>query len=173
MSSPTIAALFGQRVVIGVGDMSASNNSAITLSTYALGSCVALAAYDPVMRVGGLLHVMLPESSITPAKALTQPAMFVDTGVPALMRALIGFKAEPRRLRVFLAGGASVLTNVDNFKIGERNIRAMTAHVTQLGLNVTHTALGGTINRTVHLNIANGAVTLKTPEANDSLSLAA
>ena len=67
--SPSIASLFAQRLVVGVGDMIVSNNAASTLSTYALGSCVAIAAYDPVVKAGGLLHIMLPDSTISPAKA--------------------------------------------------------------------------------------------------------
>ncbi len=173
MSSPSIAAIFGQRVVIGVGDMSVSNNPAITLSTYALGSCVAIAVYDPIVKVGGLLHVMLPDSTISPAKALTQPAMFVDTGLPVMMRALAGMKIDPRRLRIFLAGGASVLCTVDSFKIGERNIHATNLLLAQLRLPVTLSALGGTINRTVHLNVGTGVITLKTPIATENWSFAA
>src|SRR5688500_1052234 len=138
MSAPSIAALFAQRVVIGVGDMSVSNNPSITLSTYALGSCVAVAAYDPVTHAAGLLHVMLPDSAISPQKAVSQPAMFVDTGMPHLLRALAGLKGEPRRLQIFLAGGASVLCKSDSFKIGERNIRATLNDLAARGLRVAH-----------------------------------
>lgn len=173
MSSPSIAALFQQRVVIGVGDMSVSNNPAITLSTYALGSCVAVVAYDPVASVGGILHAMLPDSSISPAKAMSQPAMFIDTGIPALLRSLVGLKAAPHRLRIFLAGGASVLCTNDAFKIGERNIGATRSLLARLQLPVARVALGGTINRTVHLNVGSGALSLRTPESNESWSLAA
>lgn len=173
MSSPSIAALFQQRVVIGVGDMSASNNAMITLSTYALGSCVAVVAYDPLVKAGGVLHAMLPESSLAIQKAAAQPAMFVDTGLATLLRALDGLKAQRNRLRIFLAGGASVLGGADAFKIGERNIRATQARLAALGLRVSRAAVGGNINRTVHLNIGTGAITLKTPEANDTWSLAA
>jgi chemotaxis protein CheD len=171
-ASTTPPAWFTQRVVVGVGDMGVSNNPAITLSTYALGSCVAVVAFDPAIRAGGLLHVMLPESSISPAKAATQPAMFVDTGMPLLMRALAGLKADPMRLRIFLAGGASVLCGNDSFKIGERNIRATADYVARYRLCVRHSALGGTINRTVHLNVSTGAITMKTPEGESSCSLA-
>ena len=65
MSSPTIAALFGQRVVIGVGDMSVSNNPAITLSTYALGSCVAVAAYDPGRTAWRRIHFVVKPRSFS------------------------------------------------------------------------------------------------------------
>ncbi|MES2697138.1 MAG: chemotaxis protein CheD [Verrucomicrobiota bacterium] len=173
MSSPSIAALFGQRVVIGVGDLSVSNNPAITLSTYALGSCIAVVAYDATVRAGGLLHAMLPTSSLSPEKAGAQPAMFVDTGLNVLLRTLTGMKVDRRRMHIFLAGGASVLSGSDMFKIGERNIRATLAYLGGLGIRVSHSEVGGTINRTVHLNIGTGEISLKTPTATEKWSLAA
>jgi chemotaxis protein CheD len=142
------------------------------LSTYALGSCIGVVAYDAAVRVGGMLHLMLPDSKISPDKACAQPAMFADTGLPVLMRALIGLKADPGRMRLFLAGGASVLCGNDTFKIGERNICAVRDFAARNGLFVRHTALGGTVNRTVHLNIADGTVTLKQPDGTDSVTLA-
>jgi chemotaxis protein CheD len=171
MGSPSIASLFAQRVVVGVGDLSASNNASITLSTYALGSCVAVVAYDPQAHAGGLLHMMLPDSSISAAKAAAQPAMFADTGLPLLFRALVGFKAEPSRLRIFLAGGASVLTTNDMFKIGERNIRATQEYLAKHNFVVRASALGGTTNRTVHLNVGTGELSLKLPEGTSTYSM--
>src|SRR5579859_5256541 len=102
MGSPSIASLFRQRVVVGVGDLTASNNTLLTLSTYALGSCVAVVAFDPTTKASGLLHLMLPDSTISPDKAAGQPAMFADTGLPLLFRALDGLKADPARLRLFV-----------------------------------------------------------------------
>jgi chemotaxis protein CheD len=89
MPSPSLAALggFQQRIVVGVGDLAVSNSQAVALATYSLGSCLVVTIYDPVRRVGGLLHFMLPDSSINTAKAAQQPAMFADTGIPALFRA--------------------------------------------------------------------------------------
>jgi len=171
--APTISALFAQRVVVGVGDLGVSNNTSITLSTYALGSCVAVAVYDPIAKAGGLLHMMLPDSTISPEKAIAQPAMFADTGLPMLFRALTGIKAERGRLRLFVAGGASVLTGNDNFKIGERNIRATQLWLSQQGYGVRGSAVGGYISRTVHLDISTGSISLKTPMANEKFSLAA
>jgi chemotaxis protein CheD len=157
MGSPTIAALFAQRVVVGVGELSVSNNPGITLSTYALGSCVAVVAYDPFAKAAG--------------KAATQPAMFADTGLPLLLRSMVGLRADFSRLRVFLAGGANVLCANDTFKIGERNIRATLDYARQQNLMICHSALGGTINRTVHLSIGTGAITLKTGDVNEAFSL--
>src|SRR5512141_3260847 len=117
MGSPSISALFAQRVVVGVGDMGVSNNPQITLSTYALGSCVAVVAYDPQSKAGGLLHLMLPDSTISPSKAQSQPAMFADTGLPLLFRSLAGLRVDFARLRIFMAGGANVLCDADTFRI--------------------------------------------------------
>ena len=65
--------------------------------THALGSCLGLTVYDPVIRVGGLLHAMLPLSRINPQKALMKPFMFVDTGVPKLFQALYDVGGKYRR----------------------------------------------------------------------------
>lgn len=173
MGSPTIASIFAQRVVIGVGDMAVSNNNMVTLSTYALGSCIGVVAYDPGVRVGGILHLMLPDSSISPEKATVQPAMFANTGLPMFFRALGGLKAERARLRLFVTGGACVLNSQDNFKIGERNTKATLDFLAANGLRPRQIVTGGTTNRTVHLEIASGNMTLKTPEANEGISLAA
>jgi chemotaxis protein CheD len=173
MGSPTIASIFAQRVVIGVGDMAVSNNTQVTLSTYALGSCIGVVAYDPAVRVGGILHLMLPDSNISPDKAAAQPAMFANTGLPLFFRALAGLKADRSRLRLFVTGGACVLNSQDNFKIGERNTKATLDFLAANGFRARQIVTGGTTNRTVHLEISTGAMTLKTPEANDSFSLAA
>lgn len=171
MGSPTIASLFVQRVVIGVGDCSVSNNPLLTLSTYALGSCVAVVAYDPVAKAAGLLHLMLPESTIAPDKVATQPAMFADTGLPLLFRSLGGMGAQRARLRLFVTGGASVLSDNHMFKIGDRNVASTLAWLGRNDFAVQQSDVGGTINRSVHLEIATGAGLLKTPTGNEKFSL--
>ncbi|RRK01144.1 chemotaxis protein CheD, partial [Opitutaceae bacterium TAV3] len=163
--------LFPQRVIIGVGELAVSNNPNVTLSTYALGSCVGLVAYDPVRRGGGILHIMLPQSALSPEKAGQQPAMFADTGVPALFDSLRGIGAERRRLRLYLAGGACVLSGPDTFKIGERNISATRQMLSVYGCPATDIELGGTINRTLHLEIATGRLTIKRPDRTQEIDL--
>ena len=173
MASPTIASIFAQRIVVGVGDMAVSNNTQATLSTYALGSCIGVVAYDPIAKVGGILHLMLPDSSISPDKAQLQPAMFANTGLPLFFRSLAGMKAERSRLRLFVTGGACVLASHDAFKIGERNTKATMDFLATNGFPVRQTVTGGTTNRTVHLQISDGAMILKTPEGSSNSSLAA
>lgn len=169
---PPIGALFGQRVVVGVGDLAISNDPTVTLSTYALGSCVAVVAYDPQARVAGLLHLMLPDSHIAPAKAVVQPAMFANTGLPLFFKSFSGLRAEVGRLRLFMAGGANVLIGNDAFKIGARNIRATQDYLVAQGFVLSGTAVGGSVNRTVHFDNATGQLTLKMPMTSEHHSLA-
>jgi len=173
MAGPSTSSLFAQRVIVGVGDMAVSNNPQVILSTYALGSCIGVIAYDPFAKVGGILHFMLPESSISPDKAAKQPAMFGNTGLPMFFKAMVGMKADPHRLRIFVAGGAGMLAGQDPFKIGERNSTVTFEFLTKHGLSLRHREIGGSINRTVHLEVNTGSTNLKTPLANEQFSLAA
>src|SRR5215510_8731045 len=110
MPSPSLAG-FEHKVVVGIAEMAVSNSQNVTLTTYSLGSCLGIAIYDPVVRAGGLLHIMLPDSTIDTTKAAKQPAMFVDTGVPALFRAAYQLKAEKHRVIISVAGGAQIMDN--------------------------------------------------------------
>lgn len=151
--------------------MAVSNNTSTVLSTYALGSCIGVVAYDAGLKCGGILHLMLPEASVSPQKALTQPAMFADTGLPLFFKALIGLKAERPRLKLFVTGGASVIAGQDPFKIGERNTRVTMDFIAQNRLNVVHSETGGSINRTVHLELSTGTVNLITPAGKSQVHL--
>lgn len=168
---PSLVDLFPLRVVVGVGELAVSNNPQVTLSTYALGSCVAVIIYDPFTRGGGLLHLMLPDSSIAPAKAARQPAMFADTGLPALFDALAGIKVDRVRSKIFLAGGACVLDGPDTFRIGERNSAAVQTMFAARGTRIAGLDLGGVSNRTIHLELSTGLLTVRHPTVTRHVSL--
>ena len=96
-----------QTLVVGVADMVVSNDGGAEIVTYSLGSCLGVAIYAPVKNIGGLLHLMLPDSKIDAAKAVSAPFMFVDTGVPRLFHAAYNLGADRNRLVVKVAGGGS------------------------------------------------------------------
>ncbi len=171
MPPPIAAPPLGPNIVIGVGDAAASREPKAVLSTYALGSCIGLVAYDPVMKSGGMLHLMLPESRISPDKAAAQPAMFADTGLPFFFQKLAGVLVDRGRLRLFVAGGANVLKGTDPFRIGEQNARATFAFLQRNGYPVKYQSIGGNFNRTLHLEIGSGLVTLKMPQGTEQVSL--
>src|SRR6266496_2326919 len=85
-------------LVVGVADMVTSNDASAELVTYSLGSCLGVTAYDLERKIGGLLHLMLPDSSIDAVKAATLPLMFVDTGIPRLFRAVCNLGADRRSI---------------------------------------------------------------------------
>lgn len=143
-------------VVVGIADCHASSDAAATIVTYALGSCVGLAVFDPVASVGGLLHVLLPESSMDAEKAAKNPCMFADTGVPELLGRCAGIGGARTRMRVWLAGGSAVMDDRGVFNIGKRNQLAMRKALWKAGLMVHGEDLGGASSRTVRLELARG-----------------
>jgi chemotaxis protein CheD len=158
--SPSLS-FFEHRVVVGLAEMAVSNNPSVTLTTYSLGSCLGVAIYDPAVRVGGLLHAMLPDSSIDPLKARAQPGMFLDTGLPALLNAACQMRADRRRLRLYAIGGAQIMDNTNFFNIGGRNCAAMEAFLRRENLRAEAWQTGGHVNRTVYLSIGTGRLALK------------
>jgi chemotaxis protein CheD len=151
--------------IVGVADMKISTQPGDQLVTYALGSCLGIAIYDPVVHVGGLLHVMLPLSTIDPAKATQNPSMFVDTGVPQLFIESYKAGAQKQRLVVKVAGGASVHGNEaeDHFQIGKRNFVMLRKLLWKNGVLLQAHDVGGTHSRTMTLDLDTGTVTLKLP----------
>ena len=160
MPAPSLIA-FEHKVVVGIAEMAVSNNQDVTLTTYSLGSCLGIALYDPVVKAGGLLHLMLPDSSIDPLKAAKQSAMFVDTGVPALFRATYQLRAEKHRMLIAVAGGAQIMDDSGFFNIGFRNYDALARLLDEHGLHIHAEHIGGLVNRTMYLNLATGEVRLK------------
>lgn len=143
-------------ITVGIADCKISNDKTSWLVTHALGSCVAVAIFDPMAYVGGLLHIMLPESSLDRAKAAEQPYMFADTGIPALFHAAYAKGAEKKRLIVRLVGGAQVMDSKGVFNIGKRNHLACRKILWAAGVMVHGEAVGGTASRTVRLEVATG-----------------
>jgi chemotaxis protein CheD len=147
-------------LVVGIGDCQVSKDPTHTIITYALGSCIALAIYDPVVKVGGLLHYLLPESKLDLEKAARNPFMFADTGIPALFHKVYALGAVKQRLCVVVAGGAQV-TESETFQIGKRNQLAMKKILWRAGVLVHHEETGGSSSRTVRIDVETGRVTMK------------
>jgi len=145
--------------------MAVSNDSSAEIVTYSLGSCLGITVYDPVKKIGGLLHIMLPDSKIDSVKAANTPAMFVDTGVPRLFHATYNLGADRSRLIVKVAGGAQLLDQQGIFNIGSRNFDALNKLLAQNGFKPHATDVGGLSSRTVRLDLTTGQVTIKTPGA--------
>jgi chemotaxis protein CheD len=145
------------RHVVEVGDMKVCGNGN-TLVTHALGSCLGLMVCDPVAHVGGLLHAMLLLSKINPQKAEANPYMFVDTGVLELFKQLYELGGQKKRVVVKAAGCGRPLGDNEIFKIGERNYTVLKKFLWKNNLLLEAEDVGGTISRTVNLDISTGRV---------------
>ena len=160
-----------RRVIVGVGDMAVSDDSSTTFSAYALGSCVGVVAYDAERKIGGILHVMLPDSAIYQEKALVQPSIFADTGVDRFLAELRELGADTTQLRIVLAGGASTMSSNDAFKIGEKNVIAVRAKLEASGLSPVAEELGGFTNRSLHFDLNRGRLQVGLPDQNMEVDL--
>ena len=149
------------QIVVGVADCKVAAGAGEVLTTYALGSCIGLAVHDPLAGVGGLLHFMLPDSTIDPARGREQPFMFADTGVPRLLDQVTGLGASKRRLVLLAAGGANMLDNGTGLEIGKRNYQALRRILWKAGLLLHGEAIGGGKSRTMRLEVGLGKLWLQ------------
>jgi chemotaxis protein CheD len=144
-------------LVAGIGEMVLSSSSDSHLIAYGLGSCIALAVWDPRAKVGGLAHFMLPNG---PANSAS-PVKFIDTGLDTFLRALEAKGAVLSRSTFKAAGAAAMLTVGGGLAIGKRNAESMEAALTERGHKLAATALGGNAGRTVQLEVVDGRFLIK------------
>ncbi len=151
---------------VGVGEYAASKEN--TIKTMALGSCVAVIVLDTQNRAVGMLHVALPESSINKKRAAERPGMFADTGIPNLLDEMkkLGYVGQ-KKLIVKLAGGASIMDPNNTFNIGKRNILAVKKILWRFQLGAIAEDVGGSISRTVSVDINSGKVIISSPGRGD------
>lgn len=147
------------RLDIGIGDIGVTSEDT-ELKTYALGSCVALVVWDRALRAGGMIHIALPEAHINPDKARDKPGYFADTGLPLLFSELKRLGANRGSSWVKLVGGSSILDENSTFDIGRRNALAVKKYLWKIGLDLTAEDIGGTISRTVGLQVPTGELTI-------------
>ena len=150
-------------ILVDIAGMKTASGGANELATHTLGSCVAVAVYDPVGKVGGLLHYMLPEASLNPDKARQNPYMFGDTGIPLLFRAVYQLGAERERIIVKMAGGANVMDQSGTLNMGKRNCQAARRIFHKNGLLVAAELVGGVSGKTMRLRLKDGSVEVLLP----------
>lgn len=151
----------GNVIKVGMADLKIAK-APDSLTTLGLGSCIGLTLYDPVAKIGGLVHYMLPDS--TKLKNNTNIAKFGDTGIKELHRLMILAGANPRRLVAKIAGGAKMfevsgLSSVGN--VGERNAEQAKIELRELRIPLVAEDTGLNYGRTVVLDCENGDYIIK------------
>jgi chemotaxis protein CheD len=153
---------------VGVAELKVSNNS-VVMASFGLGSCVAIAMFDPFKKVGGLAHVMLPKSRGKERER--NPAKFADTAVTFLVDELVKKGARIRNLRCKIVGGSQMFEilgsssrddeseeNPKPSNIGARNVEAVKRALKEMEVPLIGEDTGGNYGRTVRFNTSTGGV---------------
>ncbi|HAR61840.1 MAG: chemotaxis protein CheD [Candidatus Margulisiibacteriota bacterium] len=149
------------QVIVDIGDLKVSGKIDEVLITYSLGSCIGLMLYDPVARVGGMVHSMLPLSKIDYVKAQKMPGMFADTGIVLLLQELFNMGAKRKNIVAKIAGAASILDEKKLFNIGDRNYEIAQKILQKNSIFIVSEDVKGTVSRTVSLYIADGKTVVR------------
>lgn len=149
-------------VKVAMADLNVAGPNGI-LRTTGLGSCVGLTLYDPVTKIGGMAHVMLPSSAIAREGQLNL-AKYADTALPILLNKMRNLGASPARMVAKMAGGAQMFAfagSGDTMRIGPRNVESCKAGLEQMGITLVAEDTGGNYGRTVELDCATGKFTIR------------
>lgn len=150
-----------RKIIVNVSDAKVSNNPVDVLTTYSLGSCIAVCLYDPATHIGGMLHYQLPSSALEPDRAQKKPFMFADSGMEIMIEKLLSMGAHKKRMQVKIAGGAAMDTGPKGFDIGKRNHLALRKVLWQHGMFLDAEDVGGNSPRNMYMNLDDGSVTVK------------
>jgi chemotaxis protein CheD len=146
---------------VGLGERVISRDPEDIIIAFGLGSCLGIVMIDPVIRVCGMIHAVLPERL---NGADPHSPKFVTNGIQGLLATMIEAGADRRRLITKMAGGANMLLSSglsSTFDIGTRNIEAAHRTFQQLGLSLKAEDVGGNLGRTVRLYVGNGKLTVR------------
>lgn len=149
-------------VIVGVADFKFTTDPTTILATYALGSCLGITFHDEKRRIGGLLHAMLPTAQLHKGKVVRE-SMFLDTGIPKALNALVRAGAKKQDIRCKVFGGAQLMATDNFFRIGAKNIDMFYKISQMLELDVVAWEVSGRVNRTIKLSNQTGDVLVKIP----------
>ena len=153
-------------IIIGIGEYAISNKKEDVLKTYALASCVGITMYCPLTKVGGMIHIALPNHHITELNH-SKPGYYASLGVPLLLDMMEKkFHCKKDNLIIQLFGGADSINKMDCFNIGRKNINAITNLLTKMSLKYSFTSVGGHLSRTIEMDIESGQIKMHTQPIN-------
>ncbi|MED3660422.1 chemotaxis protein CheD [Ureibacillus sp. FSL K6-8385] len=153
----------GKVVKVGIAQMGVAKPPD-TIRTSGLGSCVGVVLYDETKKVAGLVHIMLPDSSLSRSET-PNIAKFADTGIKGLEEMLLKEGAQKCRLKAKIAGGAQMFqfsSSKEIMRIGQRNVEAVKRVLKELGIPIIAEDTGGSSGRTIEFNPATGKLMIRT-----------
>ena len=151
-------------IAVGISDYNIASIGDV-LVTYALGSCVGICLYDPVSKLAGLSHIMLPTvADFSDSRSAAQLGKYADTAIELLIQQMLGSGAVRIRIRAKIAGGAQMFAPVNNTSlagIGERNVIAVKKELARLRVPIVAEDTGKNYGRTVYFGAVDGLMTVK------------
>ena len=140
----------------------------VLISTIGLGSCVAIALYDPESRIGGLAHILLPSEGMSPDAH--NRAKFPATAVPLIRERMRALGAHDARIRAKIAGGASMFANLlptGGLNMGERNVVATRSALERAGIPIVGQDVGGECGRSIYFFLESGELHVRSLKKGD------
>lgn len=147
-----------EKLIVKMADHAVGDENTV-LATLGLGSCIGVALYDNFSKVGGLVHIMLPENP-----GGKKVVKYADTGIPFLIEEMEDLGAKRRRLSAKIIGGAGMFKSESGdsvMKIGARNIEAVRETLKDIGINITGSDVGKDYGRSMYFYIDDGRVEVK------------
>lgn len=151
-------------VSVGIADLKTVRAPDI-LVTFALGSCVGICLFDPVVKAAGLSHILLPSSAQIPGS--NTPMKFADTAIPMLVKEMERLGARPSQLKAKIAGGAQMFASMSNASIanvGERNVQAVKQTLARMRIPIVVEDVGSNYGRTLYFSPTDYSMTIRSPK---------
>lgn len=148
-------------VRVGIADLNTVEAPG-KIITVGLGSCIGIAIYDRIKRIGGLAHIMLPDSK--QFSNVTNPMKFADLAIPMLVEKMEKMGANKRNMKAKIAGGASMFNFSDKnmiTDIGSRNGVAVKEALQKQGIQLIAEDIGGNKGRTITLDADTGNLQIR------------
>ena len=141
------------KITIGIADMKMAKGQGM-LVTYALGSCIGICLYDPAIKLGALVHIMLPVNMETNR---TNTMKYADTGIRETLKQMESMGARRGRITAKIAGGAKMFeTGASLGNIGQRNIESVRMNLKKEGVRLMKEDVGGSVARTLLFDVESG-----------------
>jgi len=149
-------------IKVGMADFKVAKDNG-SLVTIGLGSCVGIALYDPTTKIGGLAHIMLPDSTrYRSTGSKINLAKYADSSIEKMLEKMKKLGANTTHILAKIAGGAHMFKSANGFlKIGEENVKAVKKILKDKKINIKAEDTGADYGRTVELDVANGNYSIR------------
>jgi chemotaxis protein CheD len=150
-------------LAVGLGEIQVSKDANIVLACLGLGSCIGVSAYDPVVKVGAIVHVVLPEGRGEDCEKW--PCKFANSALPYMIKQMERLGVIKNRMVIKIVGGAKIIKNVPEnslLDIGSRNVTAIINAISENNLSVKAEDLRGNSGRSMWLYIDSGITRVRT-----------